>query len=83
MKSGIYVINIIHDILLMDTNGNLLKIMNCNRCYIRGLTTLGIFNTIIGCLFNRVLCVIRDTENKKTIRRYFDKADRWPPEDDS
>lgn len=26
-----------------------------NRFYIRGTTVLGIINTILGCLFNRVL----------------------------
>lgn len=26
-----------------------------DRCYLRGTTLLGLFNTIIACLFNRVL----------------------------
>jgi hypothetical protein len=52
--------------------------MNKDRCYIRGLTLLGLLNTIIGCVFNRVLCIVT-TEDGKIIDYFFDKADRWPP----
>ncbi len=46
-----------------------------NRCYIRGLTLLGLFNTVIGCLFNRVLVRMIDTDTRLTVRWYWDKAD--------
>jgi len=50
-----------------------------NRCYLRGTSLLGIFNTIIGCLFNRVLVVAKDTDTGKVVRRYWDRAGAHPP----
>jgi len=35
--------------------------MKC-RCYVRGWTPLGLFNTVIGCVFNRVLVKTVDTD---------------------
>jgi len=34
------------------------------RCYIRGWTPLGLFNTITGCLFNRVVVKVVHTYNR-------------------
>jgi len=48
-------------------------------CYLRGTSLLGLFNTIIDCLFNRVLVIARDTDTGKVVRRYWDRADRHPP----
>lgn len=50
-----------------------------NRCYLRGLTWLGLFNTVTGCLFNRVLVKEVDMETRRVVRRYWDRADRYPP----
>ena len=50
------------------------------RCYLRGLTPLGIFNTVCGCLFNRVLVKVTDTDTGKTVRWYWDAAVKHPPE---
>ena len=52
----------------------------CGRCYLRGLTPLGIFNTVCGCLFNRVLVKVTDTDTGKTVRWYWDAAVKHPPE---
>ena len=49
-----------------------------NRCYLRGLTGLGLLNTALGCLFNRVLVKVRDTETGKTVRWFVDEADKHP-----
>jgi hypothetical protein len=52
------------------------------RCYLRGTSALGIFNTVIGCLFNRVLvrkvCTI--CEQRCTVGWYWDKASLHPQE---
>ena len=48
------------------------------RCYLRGLTLLGIFNTVCGCLFGQVL--VRVTDTGKTVRWYWDAAVKHPPE---
>lgn len=53
------------------------------RCYLRGWTLLGLFNSVIGCLFNRVLVRIIDHDTGKTLRRRWDKADQWPLEKES
>lgn len=54
-----------------------------DRCYLRGLSLLGIFNTIIGCLFNRVLVVAQDIETGRVVR-WWDLATNWPAvEEDS
>jgi hypothetical protein len=50
------------------------------RCYLRGLTLLGIFNTICGCLFGQVLVRVTDTDTGKTVRWYWDAAVKHPPE---
>ena len=50
------------------------------RCYLRGLTPLGIFNTMCGCLFGQVLVRVVDTDTGKTVRWHWDKAVKHPPE---
>jgi len=50
----------------------------CSRCYLRGTSRLGLFNTIIGCLFNRVLVKRVDSDTKKTVGWFWDKATNWP-----
>ncbi len=50
------------------------------RCYIRGLTVLGIFNTVLGCLINRVLVLCVDSDTKRVVSWYWDKATNHPPE---
>ena len=50
------------------------------RCYLRGLTPLGIFNTVCGCLFGQVLVRVMDTDTGKVVRRYWDAAVKHPPE---
>jgi hypothetical protein len=49
-----------------------------DRCYLRGLTPLGLFNTICGCLFNRVLVRTRDTETHQVTGYYWDIATKHP-----
>lgn len=49
-----------------------------SRCYLRGTSRLGLFNTVIGCLFNRVLVRRVDDQTKKTVGWFWDKATRWP-----
>jgi len=50
-----------------------------SRCYLRGLTPLGIFNTVCGCLFGKVLVkAVEDTG--EVVRWYWDAADNHPPE---
>ena len=49
-----------------------------NRCYLRGLTPLGLFNTVWGCLFNRVLVKVHDVETGTTVKWYWDTATNWP-----
>lgn len=51
------------------------------RCYWRGSSLLGIFNSICGCLFNRVLVRERSLGTGKIIRSYWGVADHYPPED--
>jgi len=41
--------------------------VKCQRCYLRGLTALGLFNTVTGCLFNRVLVRRRDIATGSTV----------------
>jgi len=50
----------------------------CTRCYLRGTSLLGLFNTVIGCLFNRVL-VRASSIDGVTIRWFWDKATNWLP----
>jgi hypothetical protein len=49
-----------------------------DRCYMRGLTLLGLLNTAIGCVFNRVLVRGEDDETGKTVFWRWDKATDWP-----
>lgn len=51
------------------------------RCYLRGPSPLGLFNTVAGCLFNRVLVRCVDQETGKTVSWYWDKATDHPPEE--
>ena len=50
-----------------------------NRYYLRGTSLFGLFNTIAGCLFNRVLVIARDANTGKIVWRYWDRADRHLP----
>ena len=50
-----------------------------DRCYLRGTSVLGLFNTVIGCLFNRVLVRMTDTETHRTVGWYWDRATAHPP----
>ena len=54
--------------------------MKNSRCYIRGLTVLGIINTILGCLINRVLVRCVDSDTGQTVRWIWDKATDHPQE---
>ena len=49
-------------------------------CYLRGLTPLGIFNTVCGCLFGQVLVRVVDTDTGRMVRWYWDAAVKHPPE---
>ncbi len=49
-----------------------------NRCYLRGWTPLGLFNSLVGCLFNRVLVKVEDSRTGRTVRRYWDRASAHP-----
>ncbi len=53
----------------------------CNRCYLRGTSPLGLFNTIIGCLFNRVLVKKVDHLSKKTVGWFWANATDFPREE--
>lgn len=50
-----------------------------NRCYLRGMTPLGLLNTVLGCLLNRVLVRCRDSETGRTVRWRWDRATDHPP----
>ena len=52
-----------------------------NRCYLRGWSVLGLFNTIMGCLFGRVLVRVRDLDTGQIIDWYWDRAECHPPQD--
>ena len=51
-----------------------------SRCYLRGFTPLGVFNTITGVLFNRVLVRVYIVDTQRTVAWRWDRADRWPRE---
>ncbi len=53
------------------------------RCYLRGLTPLGLINTVIGCLFNRVLVRIVDADTGKTFAWSWRKATEFPRAEDA
>jgi len=48
------------------------------RVYLRGISPLGILNTVCGILFNRVLVHIINTDTREHIAWRWDKADNWP-----
>jgi hypothetical protein len=48
------------------------------RCYLRGTSLLGLFNTVIGCVFNRVLVKVVDVKTNRTMKYYFAHADMFP-----
>ncbi len=50
------------------------------RYYLRGTSWLGILNTVLGCLFNRVLVRTMDTSSGQTLSWKWDKARNHPPE---
>jgi hypothetical protein len=50
----------------------------CKRCYLRGLTLLGLLNTVLGCLFNRVIVRVTDTATGSTLRLVWGKATDHP-----
>lgn len=51
------------------------------RCYLRGTSWLGLLNTILGCVFNRVLVRCVDDETKRTVAWMWDRATDHPPEE--
>lgn len=52
----------------------------CKRCYLRGTSWLGLLNTVLGCLFNRVLVLKISGIGKcrKVTGWWIDKATDWP-----
>jgi len=52
------------------------------RCYFRGWSWLGLFNTVMGCLFNRVLVHAIDHRSGKTVSWYWNPAHWWGPAPD-
>lgn len=49
-----------------------------NRCYIRGWTPLGLLNTVTGCLFNRVLVRVVNTDGWGQVYTYhWEKASEY------
>ena len=50
----------------------------CSRCYLRGTSLLGLFNTVIGCLIGVVLVKRVDSDTKQTVGWFWDKAKKWP-----
>lgn len=53
--------------------------MNPNRFYLRGTSWLGLLNTVLGALFNRVLCKELDRDTGKLVRWSWRKATDFPP----
>lgn len=49
-----------------------------NRFYLRGRTWLGLLNTILACLINRVLVRHVDTETRKTVRWSIRRGTDFP-----
>ncbi len=49
-----------------------------NRVFLRGTSPLGLFNTVIGTLFNRVLVRMLDVPTDKTVGWFWDKATNHP-----
>ena len=50
----------------------------CERCYLRGTSWLGLLNTLLGCMINRVLVQKRDQETGQTIGWFWAKATAFP-----
>lgn len=50
----------------------------CTRCYLRGTTWIGLLNTVLGCVVNRVLVRCRDAETGRVIRWRWDRATDHP-----
>jgi hypothetical protein len=48
-----------------------------NRFCIRGLTVLGIFNTLLACLFN--IALVKRIHANNTIDWFWDKGTNHPP----
>ena len=48
------------------------------RCYLRGTTWLGLLNTVLGCMLNRVLVRCIDAQSGQTLGWRWDKATRFP-----
>ena len=48
------------------------------RCYLRGTTLLGFFNSVVGCLFNRVLVKRVDDTTKRTVGWFWARATDFP-----
>ena len=53
---------------------------NRNRFYFRGFTPLGILNTILAFLFNRVLVLIVDTKSNEIMGWGIATSTDFPPE---
>ena len=51
----------------------------CSRCYLRGTTALGLLNTVLGCVINRVLVRCVDSETGRTVQWRWDRATSHPP----
>ena len=51
-----------------------------NRCYLRGTSWLGLLNTVLGCLVNRVLVRTRDVATNQTLSWRWGKAHDHPPQ---
>lgn len=50
-----------------------------NRFYVRGLTPLGIFNTLMAFISNHVLVLHRDTDTGKVVDWHVGKGTDFPP----
>ncbi|HML23553.1 MAG TPA: hypothetical protein PKD09_17990 [Aggregatilinea sp.] len=48
------------------------------RCYLRGTSALGLLNTVLGCLFNRVLVLHKRKDDGRIVGVAIDRADLWP-----
>ena len=48
------------------------------RCYLRGTSLLGLFNSVVGCLFNRVLVKRVDRVTKQIVGWFWAKAADFP-----
>ena len=72
-----------HPPVWVEVSRKCLKVSGPNcRCYLRGWTPLGLFNTVVGCAINRVLVKIVDMDTGKTVSWFWDTATDYcfPPE---